>query len=116
MLDNHSPYWQTPCIGRWRKTFMIRFTCTACTNSIEVGDDLAETEVLCPRCKWRLLVPPAPLAEADAAVPPVGVMMAAAYRKGLRKGLLIGSSVTVALVLMLAGGGWYGFRMGWWLK
>jgi hypothetical protein len=93
---------------------MIRFTCTACTNAIEVGDDLAKTEVLCPRCKWRLQVPPAPLAEGDAAVPSVGVMMAAAYKKGFRKGLLVGSAVTVALVLLLAGGGWFGHWKGWW--
>jgi hypothetical protein len=93
---------------------MIRFNCNACTNTIEVGDELAETEVFCPRCKWRLLVPPAPSAEAAAAVPPVRVMMAAAYRKGFRKGLLIGSSFTVGLVLLLAGGGWFGLWKGWW--
>jgi DNA-directed RNA polymerase subunit RPC12/RpoP len=86
---------------------MIQFSCSACRHNLEVGERLANTHVNCPECGWRLLVPPPPPPP-----PPVNsthaeptVNTAAAYRKGYRKGLLVGSVVTLTIVAALAGAG-----------
>jgi DNA-directed RNA polymerase subunit RPC12/RpoP len=84
---------------------MIRFRCNACSHDLEVGERLANSHVNCPQCGWRLQVPapPEPVALALAELDDPGI--ATAYRQGLKKGLLLGSSMTLVAVLVLAGVG-----------